>query len=424
MNANGLHCSVPWPPRVLVRDNICSYSYTRLIELWQYPHQSSPVNAGANICWAYGNALRCIGADMDPEELFPPEEVLAVTTAGAAMQGRRPCSKGLLMALEHGPWAAAGKSVEAIIPSSYVEGPLWGLADGFGIPAAVFGGWGFSSGRDSERKRKKAAKAKRKAQRKSQRTWRMAQKARELLKEGSGASRGGVAGREILEALADMDEPAAVEMSGDCGDGEEDGAIKRVDDLADGGEGLPLLNGDDAEAPADGGISCSDAPVGTVILGASGEPLLQKITSGDETEDGFSIWRNIPLHAAMHDRKLTMVERSAEAEGGRAADDIAILRRAAETAGTIVSNDLFRDHRGALKRLQRSSTSSAADNKARARRRVGYDFVKDSLASSGSVDEGGSEALAAGGSNGSSLQLLVFIPHDGSTQQHQADSDA
>ena len=405
-----------WSPGALFRDNGDIATSTHRIELLT---SVAAYETGANICWAYGNALRCIGADMDPEELFPPEEVLAVTEAGATMRGRRPCSKGLLMALEHGPWAAAGKSVEAIIPSSYVEGPLWGLADGFGVPAAVFGGWGFSSGRDSERKRKKAAKAKRKAERKSQRTWRMAQRARKLLKEGGGASGGGIAGREILEALADMDEPAGA-MSGD-GDDVSEGGARRVDGGEDEGEGLPVLPDDDGETLGDGSSSsCSDAPVGTVICSAAGEPLLQKVSSGDETEDGFSVWRNIPLHEAVRDRRLTMVERSAEAEGGRAADDIAILRRAAETGGLIVSNDLFRDHRGALRRLQRSSASAADGTKARARRRVGYEFVQRCSASSDNGDEGSSDAQAAGDSSGCSLQPFMFIPHDGSTQhQHQ-----
>ena len=321
-----------------------------------------PVPAGANLCWAYGTALDSIGAAADPTTLFPEEELLAVEASGP-LSGRRPRSAGLLQALSYGPWLEAGCCIEAIIPATYVEGPLWGIADGFGIPASVFGGWGFSSGRSAERRRRKALKAKRKAERKAERDQR---KLRRLALAGGGAPNGATA-RELAEVLRES-----------VADGGEDMETKE-------GEGS-ASHPDDEETPGDVGqpqdvVEESDVPVGTLISDSNGQPLLVKVQSrqaaapspagygGSSELPSFSVWRNIPLHAAVLDGRLKTVVRSAEAEGGRSADDVAIIHRAAETGGLMVTNDLYREHRRARK---------AAGAKRRPRR-VGYEFIPDGL---------------------------------------------
>ena len=64
---------------------------------------------GANMAWAYGAALSLrFGCKTYP------------------------CSAGVLAALDYEPWAAAGLRVIAVMPRSYVDGELAGLADGRG----------------------------------------------------------------------------------------------------------------------------------------------------------------------------------------------------------------------------------------------------------------------------------------------------
>ena len=43
---------------------------------------------------------------------------------------QRPLSRGVMMALHYEPWVAQGFEVKAVMPFSYVEGELLGLADG------------------------------------------------------------------------------------------------------------------------------------------------------------------------------------------------------------------------------------------------------------------------------------------------------
>mmetsp|Transcript_6393 Transcript_6393/g.12981 ORF Transcript_6393/g.12981 Transcript_6393/m.12981 type:complete len:415 (-) Transcript_6393:26-1270(-) len=62
---------------------------------------------GANLAWGYGQAV-----------------------ASRFKCGQRPLSRGVLMALHHQPWLDQGFQVRAVMPFSYVQGEISGLADG------------------------------------------------------------------------------------------------------------------------------------------------------------------------------------------------------------------------------------------------------------------------------------------------------
>lgn len=328
--------------------------------------------SGANICWAYGHALHILGASGDPAAGFPESEVSAVAPDAGNLRGRRPRSAGLLLALDYGPWIAAGHTVEAIIPTSYVEGPLWGLADGFGIPANVFGGWGFSSGRAASRKRRKAMKlankAKRKADRAAEKTRRVALASKERQRRHgttSGGPGSGVFGRELCDVF---DEVAAADENSLSEEETKDAGH------ATAGEGPPLeIEADESPAGEEcgGDFDNESVPVGTFVLDTSGEALLVKLRQAPRG-GGFSTWRNLPLHTALLDGRLMTVDRTEKVEGGRSADDWAILSRAAQTQGMVVSNDRYREHR----RMFRYAPGQRV-------LRVGYEFLQEAETSEG-----------------------------------------
>jgi hypothetical protein len=70
---------------------------------------------GANIAWGYSAALH----------------------AAFGCKNKQPLSRGVLAALEHPDWAKIGADVVCFVPSTYVEGPLHGLADGGDLATLV-----------------------------------------------------------------------------------------------------------------------------------------------------------------------------------------------------------------------------------------------------------------------------------------------
>ena len=70
---------------------------------------------GANIAWGYSAALH----------------------AAFGSANKQPLSRGVLAALEHGDWGKIGAEVVCFVPSTYVEGPLHGLADGGDLNTVV-----------------------------------------------------------------------------------------------------------------------------------------------------------------------------------------------------------------------------------------------------------------------------------------------
>ena len=86
--------------------------------------------------------------------VFPADELARVKHTGGP-RTRRPRAMGLFEALTHAEWHDAGFEVRAVLPRSYYEGPLWGIADGMGLrPEAVLGFKG--RGKLSKRKFQKA----------------------------------------------------------------------------------------------------------------------------------------------------------------------------------------------------------------------------------------------------------------------------
>ena len=70
---------------------------------------------GANIAWCYSAALH----------------------AAFGSKSKQPLSRGVVAALEHEAWARIDADVVAFVPSTYVEGPLHGLADGGSLGVVV-----------------------------------------------------------------------------------------------------------------------------------------------------------------------------------------------------------------------------------------------------------------------------------------------
>jgi len=70
---------------------------------------------GANIAWCYSAALH----------------------AAFGSRNKQPLSRGVVAALEHEAWARIDADVVAFVPSTYVEGPLHGLADGGSLGVVV-----------------------------------------------------------------------------------------------------------------------------------------------------------------------------------------------------------------------------------------------------------------------------------------------
>ena len=70
---------------------------------------------GANIAWCYSAALH----------------------AAFGSKNKQPLSRGVVAALEHEAWARIDADVVAFVPSTYVEGPLHGLADGGSLGVVV-----------------------------------------------------------------------------------------------------------------------------------------------------------------------------------------------------------------------------------------------------------------------------------------------
>ena len=70
---------------------------------------------GANIAWGYSAALH----------------------AAFGSKNKQPLSRGVLAALAHEDWAKIDADVVCFVPSTYVEGPLHGLADGGDLSTVV-----------------------------------------------------------------------------------------------------------------------------------------------------------------------------------------------------------------------------------------------------------------------------------------------
>lgn len=307
------------------------------------------------------------------DDVFPDDELARVKHTGGP-RTRRPRAMGLVKALEHSNWKEAGFEVSAVLPRSYYEGPLWGIADGMGLrPEAVLGEKG--RGKLSKRKFQKLL-SRREKRRKKQ----AARHKRALDQVNMNATvarleqEGGLVGDSALVASAAeaASSPSSSSSTsrgfGGFGTPPQSRKQRRAEAraLARGEtidreevvqeEGVVVTPAQDLVSVADraldaNGTSAADATVAdaddedawearTINHAVTGEPMLEEVRP--------HVWRNLLLHHFVEEGRIQLVNRI-----HRADDDVQLLylaRHADDGRGAyVVSNDRYRDHRASLK---------------------------------------------------------------------------